>query len=67
MNEIRTAAQFDPTAFRALWTHAGMLRVPEEIYTDAAVVTATHEALRRHASGPTPAQPKRDELLAALR
>src|SRR6478735_10529043 len=57
MNELRTAAQFDPTAFRALWTHAGMLRVPEEIYTDAAVVTATHEALRRHASGPTPAQP----------
>ena len=66
MNEIRTAARFDPTAFRALWTHSGMLRVPEEIYTDPEVVAATHGALRRHGSGPPTAQPTRDELLAAL-
>ncbi|HEY7032188.1 MAG TPA: hypothetical protein VH482_12695 [Thermomicrobiales bacterium] len=66
MNEIRTAARFDPTAFRALWTHAGMLRVPEEIYTDPAVVAATRGALRRHGSGPPMAQPTRDALLAAL-
>ena len=66
MNQIRTAARFDPTAFRALWTHSGMLRVPEQIYSDPEVVAATHGALRRHGSGPAPAQPTRDELLAAL-
>ncbi len=66
MDQLRTAARFDPTAFRALWSHFGMLRLPEEIYTDPDVVAATHGALRVYANEPPMPQPTRHELLAAL-
>ena len=63
---LRAAARFDPTAFRALWSHFGMLRLPEEIYTDPDVVAATHGPLRVYANAPPMPQPTRLELLAAL-
>jgi hypothetical protein len=63
---LRVAAPFDPTAFRALWELLGMLRRPDEFYTDPLVVAATHQVFGRHGSGPAMAQPSRAQLLAAL-
>jgi hypothetical protein len=64
--QLRRAAAFDPTAFRAFWKIMGMIGQPDEVYTDPHVVHRTREALRHHASGPSMAQPSREELLAAL-
>ncbi len=64
--QLRTAAQFDPTAFRAFWQIMGMIRRPDEVYTDPHVVAATHAVLQRHGSAPAMAQPTRAQLLAAL-
>jgi 2-polyprenyl-6-methoxyphenol hydroxylase-like FAD-dependent oxidoreductase len=64
--QLRTAAQFDPTAFRAFWTIMGMLRRPDAVYTDPRVVAATRAVLDRRGSGPPVAQPTRAQLLAAL-
>ena len=64
--QLRTAAQFDPTAFRAFWTIMGMLRRPDAVYTDPRVVAATRAVLGRRGSGPPVAQPTRAQLLAAL-
>jgi 2-polyprenyl-6-methoxyphenol hydroxylase-like FAD-dependent oxidoreductase len=64
--QLRTAAQFDPTALRAFWTIMGMLRRPDAVYTDPRVVAATRAVLGRRGSGPPVAQPTRAQLLAAL-
>jgi 2-polyprenyl-6-methoxyphenol hydroxylase-like FAD-dependent oxidoreductase len=64
--QLRTAALFDPTAFRSLWKILGMIRQPDEVYTDPQVVAYTQEVLHHHASGPSMAQPTREQLLAAL-
>ncbi len=64
--QLRTAASFDPAAFRAFWKIMGMICSPEEVYTDPHVVACTLEVLRRRGSGPTMAQPTRELLLAAL-
>ncbi|HEU5422657.1 MAG TPA: hypothetical protein VFU72_03880 [Nitrolancea sp.] len=64
--QLRAAARFDPTAFRALQSLLGMLRRPDAVYADPQVVVATHAVLRERGSGPAPAQPTRAELLAAL-
>ena len=64
--QLRAAAQFDPTAFRAFWKIMGMLGRPDEVYSDPQVVAATREALSQHGSGPSMAQPTRAQLLAAL-
>lgn len=64
--QLRKAAQFDPTTFRALWSLMGMIRRPEEIYTDPHIVARTHEILREHASGPSIVQASRESVLAAL-
>jgi len=64
--ELRTAAQFDSTAFRALWKVMGMVCRPGEVYTDPQVVARTHKTLREHVSGPSIVQPPREQLLAAL-
>ena len=64
--QLRTAAQFDPTAFRAFWAVMGMIRRPDEVNADPDVVTRTREAIRRHGSAPAVAQPTREELVAAL-
>lgn len=64
--QLRTAALFDPAAFRAFWQIWGMVRRPDKVYTDADVVARTQEILRHHGSGPSMAQPTREQLLAAL-
>jgi 2-polyprenyl-6-methoxyphenol hydroxylase-like FAD-dependent oxidoreductase len=64
--QLRAAAEFDPTAFRALWRLMGMLSPPDRIYSDPQVVARTSETLRAHGSGPTMIQPSQDELRAAL-
>src|SRR5690348_14949 len=64
--QLRVAGCYDPVAFRAFWTINGMVRPPDEVYTDPQVVACTREALGRHGSGPPVAQPTRAQLLAAL-
>lgn len=65
--EVRTAAQFDPTAFRALWSIHGMVQKPLEVYSDPEVVACTREALAQSGDRLAMAQPTREELDAALR
>ena len=64
--QLRAAAQFDPTAFRALWRLHGMISLPEEIYTDPQIVETTRATLVHYGTGPSMAQPTREQLLAAL-
>ena len=64
--QLRAAAPFDPTAFRAFWKINGMICRPGDVYTDPRVVACTQEVLRQRGSGPPVAQPTRDQLLAAL-
>jgi 2-polyprenyl-6-methoxyphenol hydroxylase-like FAD-dependent oxidoreductase len=64
--QLRTAALYDPTAFRAFWNVMGMLRQPVEVYTDPDVVARTREVLHHHGTQPSMAQPTREQLLAAL-
>jgi 2-polyprenyl-6-methoxyphenol hydroxylase-like FAD-dependent oxidoreductase len=64
--QLRIAALYDSTAFRAFWRIMGMIRRPEEEYTDPLIVARTHETLCEHGSGPQIVQPTREQLLAAL-
>jgi 2-polyprenyl-6-methoxyphenol hydroxylase-like FAD-dependent oxidoreductase len=64
--QLRTAALFDPAAFRAFCKVMGMIGRPDEVYTDPQVVACTRAALQQHGSGPSMAQPTRAQLLAAL-
>jgi len=64
--QLRIAASYDPTAFRAFWKINGMVCPPEQVYTDPDVVACTREALRQHRDAPPAAQPTRGQLLAAL-
>jgi hypothetical protein len=64
--QLRMAASYDPTAFRAFWKINGMVCPPEQVYTDPDVVACTREALRQHRDAPSAAQPTRGQLLAAL-
>ncbi len=64
--QLRVAASYHPTAFRAFWQINGMVCPPEEVYTDPHVVACARQALSQHGSGPPVAQPTRDQLLAAL-
>ncbi|HLK86176.1 MAG TPA: hypothetical protein VKT27_06665 [Candidatus Binataceae bacterium] len=64
--QLRTAALFDPTIFRAFWKVMGMISPPDEVYADPMVVALTQDVLRHHGSRPPIAQPSRAELLAAL-
>jgi len=64
--ELRSAAQFDATAFRALWRVLGMIGRPVEIYANPNIVARTHDTLRAYGSGPSVDQPSRERLLAAL-
>ena len=65
-SQLRAAASWDPTAFRAFWKINGMVCLPEEVYTDPDVVASTRETLRRHGGAPPVAQPTREQLLTAL-
>ncbi len=64
--QLRVAASYDPTAFRAFWKINGMICPPAEVYTDPDVVACTRETLRRHGAAPPVAQPTREQILAAL-
>jgi len=64
--QLRNAAPFDPTVFRAFWKVMGMVTLPETVYTDPAVVARTREVIRTRGGGPPIAQPSREQLLAAL-
>ena len=65
-SQLRVAASYDPTAFRAFWKINGMVCPPEEVYTDPDTVDCTRQAFSQHGSGPPVAQPTREQLLAAL-
>jgi hypothetical protein len=41
--QLRTAAMFDATAFRAFWRIMGMISRPEDVYMNPQVVERTHE------------------------
>jgi hypothetical protein len=64
--QLRIAAQFDPTAFRAFWKIMGMLSRPDDVYTDPTVVAATQATLQTHGDGLWIAQPAHEEVPAAL-
>ncbi len=64
--DLRAAAQFDATAFRALWQIHGMVRKSFEIYRDPRVVACTQETLALNRHRLSILQPSRDELIAAL-
>jgi hypothetical protein len=65
--QLRTAAMFDATAFRAFWRIMGMISRPEDVYMNPQVVERTHETLREHGSRLPIVQPPREQLLAALK
>jgi hypothetical protein len=65
-SQLRAAASYDPTAFRAFWKINGMICPPGEVYTDPDVIACTQETLRRHGIAPPVAQPTREQLLTAL-
>ena len=65
-SQLRAAASWDPTAFRAFWKINGMICPPGEVYTDPDVVARTQETLSRHGTAPPVAQPTREQLLTAL-
>jgi hypothetical protein len=64
--QLRTAASFDPVAFRAFWKIMGMIVPAATIYTDPEVAFHTRAALARHGCEPYITQPTREQLLAAL-
>jgi hypothetical protein len=64
--QLRTAALFDPTAFRGLWRLMGMTSRPDDVYTDPSIVARIQQTLRQHGNGPRIVQPTREELLTAL-
>ena len=64
--QLRTAAMFDATVFRAFWRVMGMISRPEDIYMNPQIVRRTHETLREHGSRLPIVQPSREQLLAAL-
>jgi ATP dependent DNA ligase domain len=64
--QLRTAALFDPTVFRAFWRIMGMISRPNEVYTDLHIVALTQEVLRHYGDRPPMVQPTREQLLAAL-
>jgi len=65
-SQLRAAASWDPTAFRAFWKINGMVCPPGEVYTDPDVIACTQETLRRHGTAPPVAQPTHEQLLTAL-
>jgi hypothetical protein len=64
--EVRTAAQFDPTAFRALWRIHGLVQKPLEVYNDPEVVACIRAALAQNGIRLAMAQPTPEQLEAAL-
>ncbi len=65
--QLRNAAPFDPTVFRAFWKVMGMVCLPDAVYTDPTIVARTRDVIRNRGGGPPITQPTREQLLAALR
>jgi hypothetical protein len=65
-SQLRSAASWDPTAFRAFWKINGMVCPPGQVYTDPEVVACTQETLRQHGTAPPVTQPTREQLATAL-
>ena len=65
-SQLRTAAMYDPTAFRGLWNIQGMIRKPSEVYSYLDVVAATRDTLAGVDAQPVP-QPTPTQLLDALK
>lgn len=73
--QLRAAASYDATAFRAFWKLMFMLRQPDDTYRDPQVVGATRQTLTVHSMDvlqprghfdPQVASPTRQQLLTAL-
>ena len=64
--QLRNAAPFDPTVFRAFWKVMGMVCRPDTIYTDPTIVARTHDVIRTRGGGPPITQPTREQLMTAL-
>jgi len=64
--QLRTAALFDPTAFRAFWRVMGAINRLEEVDTDPQVVAGTQTIVRQHRGAPRMAQPSRSLLVSVL-
>jgi 2-polyprenyl-6-methoxyphenol hydroxylase-like FAD-dependent oxidoreductase len=64
--QLRTAAKFDPVAFRGFWRIMGMISPPGEVYTDPEMVARTHKTLRDHGDDASIVQPSREQWLPAL-
>jgi 2-polyprenyl-6-methoxyphenol hydroxylase-like FAD-dependent oxidoreductase len=64
--QLRNAAPFDPTVFRAFWKVMGMVCLPDTVYTDPTIVARTRDVIRSRGGGPPIAQPTREQLLTAL-
>jgi hypothetical protein len=64
--QLRSAAPYDPTSFRAFWKIQGMLQKPDDVYTDQHVVASTQAVLNEVRAVPSMVEPTRDQLLAAL-
>ena len=73
--QLRVAASYDPTAFRAFWRLMFMLSLPDDVYGDPRIVTCTKEVLRsqglealqpRGHLDPRIASPTSQQLLGAL-
>jgi 2-polyprenyl-6-methoxyphenol hydroxylase-like FAD-dependent oxidoreductase len=63
--ELRSAAQIDPVAFRAVYRIMGMVGSPSDTYHDPALVARTRAVLA-DGNPPSMRQPTRDELEIAL-
>jgi 2-polyprenyl-6-methoxyphenol hydroxylase-like FAD-dependent oxidoreductase len=73
--QLRAAASYDPTVFRAFWTLTSMLATPDEVYSDPSTVASTIDTLkardleirqpRAHLDSGV-LSPTRQQLLAAL-
>jgi hypothetical protein len=73
--QLRVAASFDPTAFRAFWKLMFMLCQPDDVYRDPHIITRTQDVLRSRGMNvlqprghldPGIAQPTRQQILDAL-
>ncbi len=73
--QLRVAASFDPSAFRAFWKLMFMLCQPDDVYHDPHIVACVHQALRcnglealqpRGHLDPRIVSPTRQRLLDAL-
>jgi flavin-dependent dehydrogenase len=64
--ELRAAAAFNATAFRALWRIHGMVGKPAVVYAEPDVIAHTRAALAENRDRLTMAQPSREQLEAAL-